>query len=92
MVSGYITVSQDNSVKGYVDIKRKFYLSPDVGVITGINLNKISLTGQFLFNFLVPEFVTYKTVYKNAQGKEITEYNTNGNWGITFRFGLAYRL
>ena len=91
-VSGYITVSQDNSAKGYIEIKRKFYLSPDVGVIAGINLNKISLTGQCLFNFLVPEFVTYKTVYKNTQGKEITEYNTNGNWGITFCFGLAYRL
>ncbi len=45
-----------------------------------------------LFNFLVPEFVAYKTVYKNDQGKEITEYNTNDNWGITFRFGIAYRF
>ena len=92
VVSGYITVSQNNIVHDYIDIKKNFYLSPDVGVIAGVNLNRISLTAQCLFNFLIPEFVTYKTVYKNDQNKEVTEYNTNNNWGITFRFGLAYRL
>jgi len=92
VVSGYLTISQNNTIHDYIDIKKNFYLSPDVGVIAGINLNKISLTGQCLFDFFVPEFVSYKTVYKNDQDKEITEYNTNGNWGITFRFGLAYRF
>ncbi len=73
-------------------IKKNFYIEPHAGLYVGVNFWRISFSAQGLFDFLVPEFVTYKTVYKNGQGKEITEYNTNNNWGITSRFGLAYRF
>jgi len=67
-------------------IKKNFYIEPHAG------LWRMCFSVQDLFDFFVPEFVTYKTVYKNGQGKEITEYNTNNNWGITLRFGLAYQF
>ena len=82
----------DNIIYYEMTIKKHFYVAPYVGINAGINFHRFGLTTNLLFNFLVPEFVAYKTVYKNEQGKEITEYNSNDNWGITFRFGLAYRL
>ncbi len=82
----------DNIIYYEMTIKKQFYVAPYVGINVGLNFHRFGVTANMLFNFLVPEFVAYKTVYKNDQGKEIIEYNTNDNWGITFRLGLAYRF
>ncbi len=82
----------DNVIYYEMTIKKHFYIAPYVGINAGINFHRFGFTTNVLFNFFVPEFVNYKTVYKDDQGKEITEYNTNDNWGITLRFGLAYRF
>lgn len=73
-------------------IKKRFYIAPYAGIHAGINLNHIFFSFQGLFNFFVPEFVTYKIVYKNKAGKEVTEYNTNNNWGVTIRAGMGFRF
>ena len=75
-----------------ISLKKPFYIEPHAGLYAGVNLGHFSILVQGLFDFLVPEFVNYKTVYKNDQDKEITEYNTNNNWGITIRAGAAYRF
>ncbi len=72
--------------------KKSFYIAPHVGINAGINLNHLFFSFQGLFNFFVPEFVTYKTVYKNEASKEITEYNTNANWGVSLRAGIGFRF
>ncbi len=75
-----------------ISLKKPFYIEPHAGLYAGVNLGHFSILVQCLFDFLVPEFVNYKTVYKNDQDKEITEYNTNNNWGITIRAGVGYRF
>ncbi len=75
-----------------ISYKKHFYIAPHVGLNAGMNISRFCFTVQGLYDFFVPEFVNYKTVYKDDQGKEVTEYNTNNNWGLTFRFGLAYRF
>ncbi len=73
-------------------IKKSFYMAPYAGINAGINLNHLFFSFQGLFNFLVPEFVGYKIVYKNEAGKEITEYNTNAKWGVSLRAGIGFRF
>lgn len=85
----------DNMLTGadaYVYPKKYFYVAPHAGINTGVNFWNMSLSFRFLFHFFVPEYLTFKTVYENDQGKEITEYNTNKSWGTTFRVGLSYRF
>lgn len=72
--------------------KKYFYIAPHVGINTGINFWNMSLSFRFLYHFLVPEYLTFKTVYENDQGKEITEYNTNKHRATTFLAGLSYRF
>jgi len=73
-------------------IKKNFYIAPYAGIHAGINLNHLFFSFEGLFNFFVPEFVAYKIVYKNEAGKEITEYNTNANWGVSLRAGIGFRF
>lgn len=82
----------DNVISVDSQIKKTFYIAPDVGINAGINLGHFFISFQGLFNFFIPEFVAYKTVYKDETGKQITEYNTNDNWGITIRTGAGYRF
>jgi len=81
-----------NVININMSTKKSFYIAPHVGINAGINLRHLFFSFQGLFNFFVPEFVTYKTVYKNEKGKEFTEYNTNANWGITIRTGIGFRF
>ena len=89
--SGY-TFLPDNVISVDSHIKKYFYMAPNVGINAGINLGHFFISFQGLFNFLVPEFVACKTVYKDETGEKITEYNTNDNWGITIRTGAGYRF
>lgn len=75
-----------------VSPKKYFYIAPYVGANTGVNFWNMCLSFHLLYHFLVPEYLTFKTVYENDQNNEITEYNTNKHWGITFRMGLSYRF
>jgi len=72
--------------------KKYFYIAPFIGVNTGINFWHMCFSFHFLYHFLVPEYLTFKTVYENDQNKEIIEYNTNKHWGTTFRLGLSYQF
>ncbi len=75
-----------------VSPKKYFFIAPKIGLNAGINFWNMCLSFHYLFHFLVPEFLTFKTVYENDQNKEITEYNTNKHWSTTFRMGLSYRF
>lgn len=72
--------------------KKRFYIAPHVGINAGINLKHIFFSFQGLYDFFIPQFISFKTVYKNDQGKTITEYNTNKNWGFSLRLGMGVRF
>ncbi|MBN2638943.1 MAG: hypothetical protein JXR65_07635 [Bacteroidales bacterium] len=72
--------------------RKHFYMSPHMGPNIGVNFWNLSFSFRYLFDFFVPEYVTFKTVYTNDQGKEVTEYNTNANSGMAFMFGFSYRF
>ncbi len=75
-----------------VSPKKYFFIAPNIGINTGINFWNMCFSLHFSYHFLIPEFLTFKTVYENDQKKEITEYNTNKGWSTTFRMGLSYRF
>ncbi len=75
-----------------ISIKKHFYLAPHAGINAGINLKHLFFSFQGLYDFFIPQFVSYKTVYRNDQGEKITEYNTNKNRGISLRLGLGFRF
>ncbi len=85
-------IYSNNVINISSSIKKHFYIAPHVGINAGINLNHLFFSFQGLFNFLVPEFVSYHTVYKNETGKEITENNVNANWGVSLRAGIGFRF
>jgi len=78
-----------NYFESDVTIKKKFYIAPHVGIQAGINLKHLFFSFQGLFHFLVPEFVSYKTLVEDDNGKRTTEYNTNKHWGITLGLGVG---
>jgi len=81
-----------STVYYWVMPKKHFYVVPHAGVNAGVNFWNLSFSFRYLYDFFVPEYVTFKTVYTNDQGKEVTEYNTNSNTGRSFRFGFSYRF
>ncbi len=92
-VTGSVFYPYEGKIVSFdISLKKNFYIEPHAGLYAGVNLGRFCFSVQGLFDFLVPEFVSYKTVYKNDQDKEITEYNTNNNWGITIRAGVGYRF
>jgi hypothetical protein len=93
VVKGSVFYPYEGKIVSFdISLKKTFYVEPYAGLYAGVNFGRFCFSAQGLFDFFVPEFITYKTVYKNDQGKEITEYNTNDNWGITIRAGAAYRF
>lgn len=85
-------IYSDNVISISSSIKKPFYIAPNVGINAGINLNHLFFSFQCLFNFLVPEFVSYQTIYKDNTGKEITEDNANAHWGVSLRVGVGFRF
>lgn len=79
----------DDDVISYdIEKTRNIYIAPHVGLNTGLKVGKVNLSGDVLFHFLIPEIVRYDTRYY-SNSDIIIENNTNGSWGISFRFGAA---
>lgn len=72
--------------------KKHFYIAPYAGIHTGVNFWNMCFSFRLLYDFLIPKFVTFKTIYQNSQRTTVTEYNTNGSYGFTVRFGLSYKF
>lgn len=81
-----------NVISEDFSLKKRFYIAPHAGINAGINLKHIFFSFQGLYDFFIPQFASFKTVYKNSQGKTITEYNTNKNWGFSLRLGMGVRF
>lgn len=81
-----------NVISENVLIKKNFYIAPHAGINAGINLKHLFFSFQGLYDFFIPQFVTFETVYKNDRGEKITEYNTNKNWGFSLRLGMGFRF
>ncbi|MBN2638944.1 MAG: hypothetical protein JXR65_07640 [Bacteroidales bacterium] len=88
-VGSGILIFGPNYFESDITIKKKFYMAPHAGIQAGINLKHLFFSFQGLFHFLVPEFVSYKTLVEDDNGKQTTEYNTNKHWGITLGLGLG---
>jgi len=79
----------DDDVISYdIEKTRNIYIAPHVGLNTGLRIGKVNLSGDVLFHFLIPEIVRYDTRYYSNSDIAV-EKNTNGSWGISFRFGAA---
>lgn len=72
--------------------KKHFFIAPYAGIHTGVNFWNMCFSFRLFYDFLIPKFVTFKTTYQNSQGTTVTEYNTNGSYGFSFRFGLSYKF
>jgi|GEM_PF-6687641 len=72
-----------------IEIQKYNYLAPHIGMMLALNLKRINITGEYLFHFLVPNFIKYTVKYNNLS---VEEHNTNRNYGYSLRFGIAYQF
>jgi hypothetical protein len=89
VIKSFSMINVQEGFEDDISIKKENYLAPHAGLNAGFNFKKFSISTTLAFHFFVPEFVEYSV--KNISKKTI-EYNTNKNYGLSFRIGCSYRF